>query len=852
MRKDIKKENDLPIKILTLDTETRALDGNIFKIGLFDGEKYIKGNSYEEIKQELLSYTISNSVHIFIHNLKFDFTKMIKDLAGTIIWSESLWINNKPAIIKTKDFILHDSLILLGGASLEKLCKDFKIENAKMDMIEILWEQKHPAIIMKKTEAATVYDKQNDKRYKLIKYYDQRNKKNIDKRKTMGNYFNTVHPEDPLLNEYLEYDCRSLYEIIEKVTKVAPISKEDFLQCPTAASLSMKAYQQKFKKFYKLASKGKWEERNNIMEEIMKQGYYGGRTEVFIPFLNVDGYHYDMNSEYPFAMAKEGNVYPIGEAQHLTGLRAKIQWQTYKKNQKGGGIVEATVYSPEEGMIGEYPILPLKYDGKLIFPKSEFTGTWTMVELFFAASRGVKILDIHQMVYFWETKDLFSEFVNYFKKLKEDNTPNGDPEHDKNCNPSLRQISKNILNSLYGKFATKRERDSFVGSKELEKLIEVLEEKQEFFQPEIQFFKDFMTSGQMIAEKNYKQNHFYNKKEFGRMPKNINPSWIDEKIFRYTTYLTSDYIQIQISAYVTSYARIELYLGFENIYHRGGKIYYCDTDSLVSDIPMEEKMIHSSEFGKWEREGKKKLLKKGVFYQPKAYMEKYEEFEQTPETAKFRQVTIHYKGRKQTRWLNIAHEDVTKKFKGIDQDTVKTLRMGDMEYFLQRQAKKDVDKIEIIKPEHEKKNLISIIAAMQRDIDPNTLNTIVKSLNVKNSVTKRKFNIEENKSTPWAIDPKHPDYLEQKKFNTDVYNKLISEMSNYNKFDLAKNEYGKMKIPNKTDRNYDQYKELAPAIKKRYFSRKGCDPEFYSDFIGSHPDDIYYDMKWYFRKGRAI
>ena len=59
----------------------------------------------------------------------------------------------------------------------------------------------------------------------------------------MGLYFKTVDPDDKLLNEYLEYDCRSLYEIMDKVTKVAPISEEDFMKCPTSASLSMKTFQ---------------------------------------------------------------------------------------------------------------------------------------------------------------------------------------------------------------------------------------------------------------------------------------------------------------------------------------------------------------------------------------------------------------------------------------------------------------------------------------------------------------------------------------------------------------------------------------------------------------------------------
>lgn len=848
-KKDVTKKDTRPIKILTLDTETRKLDGEIFRIGLFDGEQCFKKNSFSELKQKLLSYTISNNVHIFIHNLNFDLSKIIKELAGRIIWSESLWINNRPAIIKTLDYTFHDSLILLGGASLDKLCKDFSIENAKMDMIELLWQQKHPCIKMKKSQYRTIYDKKHDKKYKLLRFYNQSNKKNIDKKETMGEYFNTVDPLDKTLNEYLDYDCMSLYEIIDKVMQVAPITKEDFLLCPTAASLSMKTYQTKFTKYYKLASKGKWIERNNQMEEVLKAGYYGGRTEVFIPLLNRRGYHYDVNSEYPFVMAAAGNVYPIGEAEHHIGLRAKIQWITYCRTQKGGGIVEATVYSPEEGMIGEYPILPLKYDNKLIFPKAEFTGTWTFPELYFAQSRGVKILEIHQCVFFWQTADLFSEFVNHFKKLKLDNSPNGDPEHDKNCNPSLRQLSKNILNALYGKFATKRERDSFVGKEEIEKLMEALEKKKEYFQPELEFFQDVLEGGVQEATKNYFGNNT-DKKIIGRMPKNINPSWIDEEIFQYTTYLTSDYIQVQISAYVTSYARIHLYKGFESIWNKGGKIYYSDTDSLVSDVPMDSEFIDSTEFGKWELEGKKKFLRQGIFYQPKAYMEKYSEMEQTPETAKLNKITIHTRGQEKIRWFNIAQEDVTKKFKGVDKDTINKMSFADMEYFIARTDKKDIDKIELVGEKDNKKNLLSVLSSIKLDKDPNTMTAIKKSINIKTSVPKRKFNYLENKSTPWAVDPKHPDYLKADGFKNKEYNEFISSVADYNKYDIALEEYGKMKFPNKKDPKYEEYLELDKKIRSKYFSKNGCQIEEVADFIECHPNDIFYDMKWYFRKGR--
>ena len=585
------------------------------------------------------------------------------------------------------------------------------------------------------------------------------------------------------------------------------------------------------------------------MEEIMKAGYYGGRTEVFIPRLFTRGYHYDMNSEYPFAMSKPGNLFPIGDVEHLIGIRAKIQWRTYLKKQKGGGIVEATVYSPDEGMLGDYPILPLKHNGKLIFPKKEFTGTWTMPELYFAMTRGVEIREIHQMIYFWRTEDLFSEFVHYFEKLKMDNTPLGgeeNKERDAKCNPTLRQISKTILNSLYGKFATKRERDSFVGFGEIEKILAELEKKKAIFEPEIRFFKDFIDGGQEYAENNYfKENH--ERKIIGRMPLGIKPLWIDENIFKYTTYLTQQYIQIQISAYVTSYARIELYKGFENIYHRGGKIYYSDTDSLVCDIPLDPEMIHPTEFGKWELEGKKKGKKliKGRFYQPKSYMEEYEDIIRDPDTIKIKEVVIHYKnGKTETRFLDISQRDITTKFKGADKEVRDNLRFGDMDYYLTREQKQDVDKITLQSKEEGKENLINTIIALQRNLDPNTMIPISKSINIQGSIPKRKFDIENNKSIPWSVDPNDPDYINNKKFDTTAYNQMVVEKSRWNPFDVGVYELGKIKIPARNTKQYDEYIALDSKKRKKYFARKGVSITEFADFIESHPDDLFYDLKW--------
>ena len=88
------------------------------------------------IKQVLLSESITYDVHIFIHNLNFDLSKIIKDLQSEILFLESIIINGRATTIKTKDFTFHDSFSLF-PSSLEKLSKDFDIKDRKMDLIEV-------------------------------------------------------------------------------------------------------------------------------------------------------------------------------------------------------------------------------------------------------------------------------------------------------------------------------------------------------------------------------------------------------------------------------------------------------------------------------------------------------------------------------------------------------------------------------------------------------------------------------------------------------------------------------------------------------------------------------------------
>jgi hypothetical protein len=73
---------------------------------------------------------------------------------------------------------------------------------------------------------------------------------------------------------------------------------------------------------------------------------------------------------------------------------------------------------------------------------------------------------------------------------------------------------------------------------------------------------------------------------------------------------------VPISAAITSYARIHITKLKLDILKLAGKIYYSDTDSIVTDIKLPENMIHSSDIGKLKLEHN---IKSGIFISGKLY-----------------------------------------------------------------------------------------------------------------------------------------------------------------------------------------------------------------------------------------
>jgi len=197
------------------------------------------------------------------------------------------------------------------------------------------------------------------------------------------------------------------------------------------------------------------------------------------------------------------------------------------------------------------PILPYhREDKKLVFPLGHWKGVYEYSFIEEAYKYGYDIKILRS----WEfdSEYLFKDFVDYFYTLKN------------NSSGAEKEIYKLVLNSLYGKWG------------------ELPKRKQIITDPDASFI--------------------------GKYPYD---TFFGYAIKEYEQY--SAYHLPCISIRVTALAQVHLYRVMQKIMRMGGEIYYCDTDSIVTDIRLDT----SQELGGL---GLECTFKEGIFLLPKTYI----------------------------------------------------------------------------------------------------------------------------------------------------------------------------------------------------------------------------------------
>lgn len=501
-------------------------------------------------------------------------------------------------------------------------------------------------------------------------------------------FLNRCDPDDKLYLEYLGYDVISLYELIYKLIDVSKLTEEEFIKVLSTASLSRALFKNGYggiqfqdetrskTDFEILTSCKAWSSEKQMKhadisylecEYRIRQAFYGGRTEVFTPFTQNFGdkivaYHYDVNSLYPSVMIN--NEFPVGYPEYINSPALCFDyWEDWQKDKRGLGFLTAEVFIPKQTI----PPLPLKM-GKLAFVTGHVVGTWTYTELEYAVKNcGVQVLKIHELIHFKQTHKVFHNFVKTFNEIKEQATIDE--------NESLRTFAKLILNTSYG--WTVLRRDDKTALRDLS-MLEKWQDKREILtiNEELGYFE------------------------------------MEDKVMTPT-------VQVQVGAYVTSYARIVLLDALRKQAEKG-VVYYCDTDSIVCSAPMNDEDIDPVKLGKWGLESE---LFSGIFLQPKVYTEhKYE------------------------RKKNKVSQTV--KFKGITKARQSELDADYYEGILKLLQEGEQQKLIV---EHGRKTLPTLAVAQKKNINPNEFKVMDKGMNI-GAKQKRNIDYKNNTSEAWHME----------------------------------------------------------------------------------------------------
>lgn len=250
------------------------------------------------------------------------------------------------------------------------------------------------------------------------------------------------------------------------------------------------------------------------------------------------------------------------------------------------GFMECDIRTPDYMHIPLLPYHDYTNNGKLLFPLGEWRAIYEFSLIEKALKLGYKITP-HRTIEF-EGDYLFTEYADDVYKIKR-NSPK---------KSAMYKISKLLGNGLFGKFGERSEREEIITDD--------------------------------------------NANIVGTYPiPNDTMGYTTRKFIRYCAHHMP-----AVSARVTALAQIKLYEGFEMIMKRKGRVFYCDTDSMVTDIEMND----SKELGGW---GLEREITRGVFLAPKAYCYEY----------------IDEKGEIQ----------IIQKLKGFTKDFKKTLHFEDFE-----------------------------------------------------------------------------------------------------------------------------------------------------------------------------
>nr|YP_009379212.1 DNA polymerase type B2 [Leptogium hirsutum]ARQ27106.1 DNA polymerase type B2 [Leptogium hirsutum] len=372
--------------------------------------------------------------------------------------------------------------------------------------------------------------------------------------------------------KYLNKDLISLFQVMNK------FSDHIFLKynvqvssCLTISSIAMKIF---LFKYYKdnLALINK----RSVYEDI-KLSYFGGVTEVYKPY-GENLYYYDVNSLYPYVAL---NCMPGNNCIFENDINMLL-----KDMLSAFGFFYCSIKTTNSYL----GLLPVRNAKGIIMPNGEWKGWYFSEQLKFAEKNGY-VIKVLKGYHFDKIYGVFDSYVKDFYNIKANSK-----------NLVEKSVAKRLLNHLLGRFGLNIYKPST-------RLIDKHE------------FNDLSQSKQIINFINIEDIYltsFINKTsknicdQFNVDYKNTVINNLKSKQENEDTFKD---VSIAIASAVTSYARIFMGGIKLQVLNNNGKIYYSDTDSLVTDKPLPDNIVGTN-IGQFKLEY---IMSKGYFISSKTY-----------------------------------------------------------------------------------------------------------------------------------------------------------------------------------------------------------------------------------------
>ena len=370
--------------------------------------------------------------------------------------------------------------------------------------------------------------------------------------------------------KYLNNDLYSLHEILSRANK--QVFKDYNINISDKLSIAGVALRIFLKDYYKfnipLVNKAS-------MYNDLKQAYYGGITEVYKPWGH-NLYYYDVNSLYPYVALED-----------MPGLTCN-KLLFYKENEEIDnlfGFFYCKIETPLDGYLG---LLPVKEIG-LTFPLGKWKGWYFSEELKFAKLNGYKI-KVLKGYSFNREKDVFKSYIDKIYKIKSNPV-----------NPSQKTMAKSLLNNLLGRFGIS-----------LDKPVTEIFSKS--------YYKSLIRTNKIVDGTSISDDKVlvtYVPKLDYEVVKEHNLDFLSLVNAKNDKELGGiNATSVVISAAITAYARIHMNKLKLAILDKGGKLYYSDTDSIVTNIELPESLVNEKELGLLKLEHK---VNEAIFISNKIY-----------------------------------------------------------------------------------------------------------------------------------------------------------------------------------------------------------------------------------------